>query len=319
MPSSNRPFVLGFAVVLVAASAQAQAQPQGFAVERFYPAAPGGGWLVMDDLDIHGRLGGAIGVTLGYASHPLRITDGVNRIAVVANQAYADIGAAVTYQRWRFYLNLDTLLVISGESGTVGAYSFTGPSVNIGQSPDLIGDVRMGTDVRLAGRPGGRFRFGASAQLMIPNGNRAEYDTDDTFRGMIRALVAGDAPYFRYAAHVGVHIRPLDDSPVPGSSQGSELIFGAAAGAKLPIGRSARWAAVVGPEVYGATAFRSFFGTNGTALEGLLSGRLEGTRSDIGQMRVKLGVGAGLNPHFGAPEWRIVVGIEMFNHRDVGQ
>jgi hypothetical protein len=24
--------------------------------------------------------------------------------------------------------------------------------------------------------------------------------------------------------------------------------------------------------------------------------------------------GAGLNPRFGAPEWRIVFGIELFNH-----
>jgi len=30
------------------------------------------------------------------------------------------------------------------------------------------------------------------------------------------------------------------------------------------------------------------------------------------QMRFKLGVGAGINRQFGAPEWRAVVGIEMF-------
>ena len=55
-------------------------------------------------------------------------------------------------------------------------------------------------------------------------------------------------------------------------------------------------------------------GTDATALEALLSGRLEGTAEDGRQYRVKLGVGAGLNPHFGEPEWRFVIGIELFDH-----
>ena len=66
--------------------------------------------------------------------------------------------------------------------------------------------------------------------------------------------------------------------------------------------------------MYGASAFRSFLGTDATALEALLSGRLEGTAEDGRQYRVKLGVGAGLNPHFGEPEWRFVIGIELFDH-----
>ena len=61
---------------------------------------------------------------------------------------------------------------------------------------------------------------------------------------------------------------------------------------------------VVGPEIYGVTAIRSFFGTDTTALEGLVTGRLEGTGDEGPQLRFKLGVGGGLNPHFGAPEER---------------
>jgi hypothetical protein len=73
-------------------------------------------------------------------------------------------------------------------------------------------------------------------------------------------------------------------------------------------------AVVLGPEVFGATAFQSLFGLNSTALEGLLTARLEGTAENRAQLRVKLGVGAGINQQFGAPEWRIVCGIEIFNH-----
>jgi hypothetical protein len=129
---------------------------------------------------------------------------------------------------------------------------------------------------------------------------------------MIRVLVAGDTQRFTYAAQLGVHIRPLDDAPTPGSPRGSELLFGAAAGARLPVGHAGNWRAVVGPEIYGATALRSFFCGQATALEGLLSGRLEGTRSNRAQWRFKLGIGAGLNHQFGAAEWRIVGGVELF-------
>ncbi len=52
-------FVVTAALVnLWAMGARAQLQAQGFAVERFYPSAPGGGWMVMDDLSMRGRFGG---------------------------------------------------------------------------------------------------------------------------------------------------------------------------------------------------------------------------------------------------------------------
>jgi hypothetical protein len=303
-------------MALAAPSRAEQAAPvPGFAVERFYPAAPAGGWFVMDTLDMHGGLGGAMSLTMGYASAPLRVTDGTTHLAVVSDQAFAGFGFAATYQRWRWYLNLDMPLAIYGQSGTVGPYTFAGPAVNLGSNPDTLSDARLGTDVRLVGGPTSRFRFGLSGQLLIPSGFRVDYDTDDTFRGMIRALFAGDVRLFTYAAQLGVHIRPLDDA-TPGSPKGSELLFGAAAGVRLPVGRARAWAVIVGPELFGATAFRFFFNSSTTAFEGLLSGRIEGTRSDRMQIRVKLGVGGGLHQQFGAPEWRLLAAIEVFNHRD---
>jgi hypothetical protein len=69
----------GFVTLSVGpATAQQQTQPlqqtQGFAVERFYPSAPGGGWFVMDDINISGGLGGAISLTGGYALNPLEVS-----------------------------------------------------------------------------------------------------------------------------------------------------------------------------------------------------------------------------------------------------
>ncbi|MGD0528979.1 MAG: hypothetical protein ABSE49_27825 [Polyangiaceae bacterium] len=325
MRSSERALATGaFAGALVvatavASNAAAQQPAQGFAVDRFYESAPGGGWFVMDDLDLHGGLGGVASMTTGYAMKPLRVTDGVQHVAVVSDEAITDLGFAATYDRWRVYLNLDAPLLIQGQCGsgapcTVGSYQLTSPSLDLASHPDTFSDARIGVDVRILGDARSPFRLGAGAQIFIPEGDRADYDTDGTVRAMVRALAAGDRGALTYAAQLGVHIRPLDDSPAPGSPQGSELLFGVAAGVRLPVSRDGAALVVVGPEVYGETAFRSFFGTTATGLEGLLSGRLEQLPVHGPKWRVKLGGGGGLDPHFGAPEWRLVVGVELFDH-----
>src|SRR5271155_5545013 len=108
MPSSDRRVALGLAFVLassLAGRARAQQQAQGFAVERFYPSAPGGGWLVMDDLDMRGALGGVVALQGGYALDPLRVTDGVHHLAVVSDQALGGRGLGGTYGGRGFYLD----------------------------------------------------------------------------------------------------------------------------------------------------------------------------------------------------------------------
>jgi hypothetical protein len=214
-------------------------------------------------------------------------------------------------------------LDVNGHSGVVGSYRFTAPNsgqpfspsgVNPSTAPDTIADARLGLDARILGGPRSPFRLGGSAQLYVtsPNETRAEYETDGTVRGMARLLFAGDVGAFGYAGHLGVHVRPLDDAPTPGSPQGSELLFGVAAGPRLPLGKEGAMALVVGPEVFGETALRSLFGS-ATGVEGLLSGRIEGTAEDGAQMRVKVGIGAGLDARFGVPEWRAIVGVELFD------
>jgi hypothetical protein len=319
-PTRRSAPALSAAFVIVTAwasrgEAQQQPNPQGFAVERFYPAAPGGGWLVMDDLDMRGGLGGVVEISGGYARKPLqlRTSDGSQHLTVVSDQAFADVGIAVTYDRYRLYFNLDGPLSVRGEGGPLGSYQLTAPSVTLGSNPDTISDLRVGFDTRLLGSAKSSFRIGAGAQLIIPSGNRSDYVTDGTYRGMARVLFAGDAGAMTYAWQLGMHIRPLDDSPAPGSPQGSELIFGLAAGPKFSVGSDGT-VLVIGPEIYGETAFRSFLRSTATGLEGLLTGRFEPAKGNAAQLRVKLGTGGGINSHFGAPEWRIVVALEVLDH-----
>jgi hypothetical protein len=312
---SSSAIAIAVAAAACAFAPVARAQPspaQGFAVERLYASAPGGGWFVMDSLDMHGGLGGAFAVTTGYAWSSLRVPDGSEHLAVVSHQAFADFGFAATYDRYRLYIDVTSPLAISGDSGTVGGYAFTAPAADPGKDPDVVTDARIGFDARLIGDARSPFRLGAGAQLFVPSGNSADYETDGTYRGMVRLLAAGDVGSFTYAGQLGAHIRPLDESPTPQGPQGSELLFGVAGGLKAPLGSSA--AVIVGPEIWGESAFKSLFGGSTTGLEAMLTSRIEGTGDDGGQVRVKLGSGGGLNPQFGAPEWRFVLGVEIFDH-----
>ena len=311
---SSRPLALlaaALAILAGSAAAQAQVPARGFAVERLYPAAPGAGWLVMDDLQLEGGLGAAVAVLGGYAHAPLRLTSasGAQHLDVVSGQAFAGVGLAVHYDRYRLSVQLDSPLAITGSSGTLDGYAFRAPSVDIGRYPDKITDFRLGIDARLLGAAHGSWRLGASTQLIVPSGDRDLYLTDDTARGMARLLFAGDAGIFCYAAHLGAHLRPLNDAPVPGSPRGSEFLFGVAGGARLAQGE--KTALVIGPEVFGQTAFSSFFASSATGLEAMLTARFEHEQDSGALLRVKAGMGAGLHPQFGAPEWRGVLALEL--------
>src|SRR5271170_3864779 len=292
--------------------ADAQQQEAGFAVERLYLSAPGAGWFVMDDLDIGGRLGGAVSLTSGYARNPLVITDPDSKqtLAVVSEEAFLDIGAAVTYDRFRGYVDFPMPLRLSGTSGTLGPYQFTAPSVSLGTNPDTISDPRLGVDVRLLGEPGSRLRLGGGAQVIIPSGSRADYVTDARYRGMFRFLAAGDAGAFTYAGQLGIQVRSLNEAPVPDSPNGNEFLYGISGGRRFAWPNS--WALIAGSEIFGETAFQaSSSGEAGS--EALLTGRFEHAATGR-NLRIKVGFGHALVQNFGAAQWRIVFGVELFGH-----
>jgi hypothetical protein len=310
--SRNALFILNTGILVLAlcpGGASGQQFLSGFAVERFYPSAPGAGWFVMDDLNISGGLGGAIEVNGGYARNALVLTsaNGTNQLALVSGEGFIDIGLAVTYDRYRAYVNMPIPLAVTGNSGTVGAYQFNGPAVSPGTNPDTIADPRIGFDARLLGRPEGSLRLGVSAQLIFPSGNRADYVTDNRYRGMFRLLAAGDWGAWLYAGQVGVHVRPLKE-PAPGTPDGSEFLFGGSVGRKIPV--TGAWGVVIGPEFWGETAFASFFSSQQTGVEGLITSRFEKIGAGP-HLRVKLGIGHDVVQHFGAPQWRVLVSLEL--------
>ena len=294
------------------ASAYAQTPAIGFATDRLYTSAPGAGWIVMDDLAMHGPLGGTISGAGDYARDPLHLPAGP-RANIVSDQGSTRLGVAVTYERFRFYGNLTAPYVSQGNDATVAGYSYTAPHVDLGKNPDTYSDVRLGVDARVLGRDKSPFRLGVSAQLWVPSGEHEDFLTDGTYRAMGRVLAAGEVGSITYAGHLGVHIRPVDDA-APGAPKGSELLFGVAGGPKLSLDASHQTALIVGPEFFGETAFSSFFGHLTTAFEGMLTGRIEHATESGPVLRLKAALGAGLDAEFGAAEWRTVISFEVSDH-----
>ena len=294
----------------------AQVAAEGYAVERLNPASAGSPWLVMDDLKLEGPLGGGVSLVTSYARQPLRVSnpDGSQTLSVISNQAFVDVGLAILYDRFRFVLDVPDPLYITGRSGNVGNVQYTAPTLDPSKYPDKVSDFRFGVDARLWGVVNGPLRFGFSGQLFVPSGERDTYVTDGTFRGLLRALWAGNWGIVDHAGFVGVHLRPRDDSGTLGSTalggpRGSELVFGLGLAPQFAVSTSTR--AGLGPELFGETAFKDAFGKYTTALETLLSANLTHVDEHGALVRFKVGGGPGINAQFGAPTWRMILGLEI--------
>ena len=97
---------------------------------------------------------------------------------------------------------------------------------------------------------------------------------------MFRFLAAGDAGAFRYAGQLGVHVRTLNDAPVPRQSKREQAsFFTVSSGGRSGFAGPSGWAVVAGPEIFGETAFRAFF-SGETGTEALLTGRFEHTGTE---------------------------------------
>jgi hypothetical protein len=270
--------------------------------------------LVLDELKIGSEWGAGVALTTGYAKRPFVLRDeaGNHYLSVVSDQAFFDIGTAASYRSLRLYMNLASPVVVSGQSGEVNGTVFKAPEANLDERPDTIVDARFGVDWQFFGAVQGPVRMGASLQVFVPTGARADYLTDGTYRSMAKVLFAGDTRRFAYAAQCGVHIRPLTVTDSLGAPRGNEFLFAGAFGTKV-VGKDATF--VVGPEFFGATAFDALFRSNTTAIEALMSARIDGIREDGSRYRVKLGWGPGVVSHFGAPSWRAVLGFEWLIQR----
>lgn len=300
-----QPRRFGLSLLLAAfflAPAAAAQQASGFALDSFHPSDRGSDWFANESLDLRGHLRTAIGVVGDWGYLPLVIyaPDGEPRTNVIEQQVFAHEGISVNlWSRLRLAANLPLLVYQTGSAGRVGNTTY------VAKTSSTFGDARLGADVRLAGAYGGPVTVAAGVQAYLPTGRQDTYVGDGKARVGPRLMVAGDVSAFTYAARVGFMYR-AQDRPFAGSPMGSEMTFGAAAGARLGDGRL-----TVGPEISGSTVVSSskaVFARLTTPVELLLGAHYRAGRA----WRVGAGLGPGLTRGLGTPEMRWVVSVEWF-------
>jgi outer membrane protein OmpA-like peptidoglycan-associated protein len=286
------------AVASISATAAAQ-NANGFSLDRFDPAERGSDWFVLDSLDLRGHKRHAVGDVTEFAYKPLVIYNGdrSERAAVVKLQSFTHIGSSlVLWDRLRVGFNIPVLLWQNGESGNIGATSYKA------STGARVGDIRVGSDVRLYGRYRDPLTVSGGLALYLPSGDRASYTGDGKVRISPRVQVAGDVSNFAWAGRMGFNYRAQDDR-FANSPMGSEISFALSGGI-----RAVNKTLLLGPELWGTTGVSdgAFFARQNTPME-VLFGAHYRVNPD---MHVDLGFGPGLSRGFGTPLWRFVAAIE---------
>jgi hypothetical protein len=259
-------FVLTFAFVALFARGAAAAPP-GFAVNEFDPAERGSRWFALESLDFRGHMRWAVGATLDYELRPLAIYDGNGdvRAAVVDHVFTTHVGGSfVLWERLRFGLNVPVVLYTTGDQGTYRDVVYDAP-----HHSTVMGDVRLGADVRLYGRVDSPITVAAGAQVFLPSGDASSYAGDGQVRVAPRVLAAGTLRGILYAAKLGVMIRSPEQSTFGNSPIGHELLYGVSAGYGLMDKKLS-----LGPEIFGSTVL-----TGSTFKTRTRSVRREGSRA----------------------------------------
>ena len=291
--------VLTMGALCATTTSRASAASTGFALDRFEPSERGSEWFAQDTLDLRGHVRAAAGLVGDFGYKPLVIynTDGSERTALVQEQLFVHVGAALNlWDRVRFAFNLPVAVHESGHDGTVNGTTFSGPS---GAG---IGDLRVGADVRLFGQYREPITLALGLQAWLPTGSQSKYLGDGKVRLSPRLQAAGElGGVFVYSARVGIDYRALQDT-FDGSPLGTTFSFGASAGVRVLDGKL-----VVGPELWGSTVVQNgaAFTKQATPFEAIVGGHYT-----AGDFRVGLGVGPGLSRGFGTPKVRGLLSLE---------
>ncbi len=294
-------------LLVLETTSRAAPTTEGFALNRYSPAAPGSSWFELDSLDLRGSARPMLALIADFSYQPLMILDGSGEelVAVVDRQFFYHVSAALVVAR-RVRLSASLPLLVYSQGGA-GRLAQVGSAQNVLiASPDGsgLGDLRLGTDLRLFGEHAGPFTLALGARVFLGGGNEDRFASDGQVRGEGRVMWAGRHGVFTHAAHAGVmlHAERGDFAAVP---FGTDLTFGAGIGLWLADGR-----VTLGPELYGSTVVSDFgdgfLQRASTPLEALL-----GAKFQVGSaMRLGAAGGSGLTEGLGSPQFRFLASLE---------
>lgn len=289
------------AVVLAPSLGVAQTRLDGFALNTYDPADPGGDWFALESLDMHQPLVPTFGVIGDYAHNPLVFHQDDEEVAVpIESQLHVHLGAALAVSdRIGVGMSMPIALVHDGSTGNFGTLGYDT------ESGSSAGDLRFSAHWLAFGEHRGPLRGGLGLLLHFPTGRQEMYVSDGKTRAEPRVQIAGDVGALAYAGRVGVLYRARNEDYL-GYPFGTQLTFGLAGGIRLLDDKM-----LVGPELYGSTMVSDggdgFFKRRVTPVDLLIGGHYEASDA----WRFRLGGGPGLTPGWGSPDYRVLASVEF--------
>ncbi len=294
---------VGLLTGMACLSAEASAQTEGFALNRFDPSERGSDWFSTESLDLRGHHRSAFGLVGDWAYKPLVLYDRNDEeiAAVVEHQLFAHLGFShIMWDRVRLGASLPLAVLVQGEDMSETNASFSA------EDATTLGDLRLGGDVRIIGEYRSPFTAAAGLHLHLPTGSQDSFTGDGKVRIVPRVVAAGDVAGLTYSGRLGLNVRTQNDN-FADEPFGSELLFGGAIGMRLLNDKL-----TVGPEIYGSTVVSDsgdgLFARKTTPFEVIAGGHYQVDD----QWRVGAGVGPGLTRGFGAPKVRVLASVEWF-------
>jgi OmpA-OmpF porin, OOP family len=286
---------------LMVFGARAQGQfAEGFAVNRYDPPERGSDWMVGDSLDLRGDVRGGLGVTGDYTYKPLVLyIKNRDDVALMKHQLFTHFGGTlILWERLRLGVNFPVRMAGKGDYIRVN-----GTRYDVDNSI-MIGDLRLGVDLRVVGDYEDPFTLVIGGRFHLPTGSREGYTSDGKVRIEPRLMIAGGAGVFGYAARAGFMYRQLhgyvDDDPF-----GNELAFAASIGLRLFDHKF-----VFGPELMGSTVVQkksAIFKKHTTSEEVIISAKYR-----FGDAIAGLGAGPGMLRGLGTPKVRVLATLDWF-------
>ena len=294
-------FIGSLTLASVAVTHDAEAQSQGFNLNRFEPAPAGDLFFGVQRPTVDGELRFNAALIGDYAHAPLVLRDvrnGDNEIGrIVSRQAYLHFAASLAlFDRLLLSVNVPIAVIDEGNSPrTASGTTF--------RSPDAAtaGDARFGARVRLLGENDSAFQLALGAYLYYPTGSQDGYAGEGKTR-VAPSLIAGGIVNDFIAWNVNLGMMFRRGNELLGTSVGNEFLFGAAVGVL-----AANKTFLIGPELYGSTEVvgnASAFSKAATNMELLGSIKYRPSPFFIG-----FGAGPGFGAGLGTPDFRMVATI----------
>jgi outer membrane protein OmpA-like peptidoglycan-associated protein len=266
------------------------------AIPRFEPTPSGDRFFATAAADVPGHLTVHGGVVMDYAHQSFVLRDRRNDVvsSVVGHTllAHAQVSLAL-WDRWELSASLPIALTQSGDDPR-----YLGQTVN-SPSGGGLGDLRLGTRVRLWGERGAPLQLAISGYLWAPTGSEREFLSEGRVRVAPYLNASGRHKRLVWASQAGFELRRAQ-SDYFGTRSGSMVRLGAALGAV--VGQSER--GQLGVELNGQLVARDADSST-SGLELLAGGKWRVVRD----LQLGAAVGPGLVGGIGTPTVRALLSL----------